>query len=269
MVCPACSHRDDSLIQPDCPACWGAGTIALGRPTLRHYPSEVAALALTKVLDRAIEELAARRFPTHAARWMAQRVGIATAVEQVRRIGIVGDPPPGTVSPIPAGVTLDVLGRWRPEDDHLISGGGELAGAPLNVGMLGGDGARLAAVCAQRWTDNRQPTTASRQPPADLPPDAFRAWLEHGRKPDPTRDWLDGRDVARLMGWRPEIMRRHRDEGLLPEPDAWTGPSGLRALWRPETIATWRANLPSNANGKDPGRVRAEAERRRSGRRRR
>ncbi|GAB3191790.1 hypothetical protein [Nesterenkonia suensis] len=52
-LCPACTHRENHLIDPDCLICDGVGIIYLGDPALTIYPAEVVAEAVTITLEAA------------------------------------------------------------------------------------------------------------------------------------------------------------------------------------------------------------------------
>ncbi|SIJ95668.1 hypothetical protein [Mycobacteroides abscessus] len=76
--------------------------------------------------------------------------------------------------------------------------------------------------------------------------------------PEPRTDWLTLTDVAAEMGWSVKTARnRHHDAntnranntekpGDLPEPDHHIG---NKPVWKPATIATFKANRPGRGAG--------------------
>jgi predicted DNA-binding transcriptional regulator AlpA len=52
------------------------------------------------------------------------------------------------------------------------------------------------------------------------------------------RDLLDTRDVAALLGIKPDTVRWYKKRGILPDPDKYFGRS---PAWNRSTIETWDA----------------------------
>lgn len=53
LLCPACQHQPQQLIDPDCIVCDGIGVLYLGDPALTLYPVEVVAEAVELTLEEA------------------------------------------------------------------------------------------------------------------------------------------------------------------------------------------------------------------------
>lgn len=65
---------------------------------------------------------------------------------------------------------------------------------------------------------------------------------------DTAEQQLTVREVAKLLGWKEQTVRKYRTESRRDFPEA-DGMKGVSPWWRPETITTWRDNRPGRGAG--------------------